>query len=164
MMTVVVWVAAVLVGLAVFLALVRIVRGPSALDRAVALDVLLSCLIGGVGLEAAYNRHGTTLAVLAVLALLGFVGSVTIARFAAGEELTGAIGADDGPGHPRDPEADDEVGGPDGGDVRGPDDDDARGLVDDEARGPDDDDEVGGPDSHDEARGPDDDEREQGFS
>jgi multicomponent Na+:H+ antiporter subunit F len=83
-MTVVLWIAATMLAVAAVLSLVRIVRGPSALDRAVAMDVLLSCAIGGIGLEAAYGRHGTTLPVLAVLALLGFVGSVAIARFGAG--------------------------------------------------------------------------------
>lgn len=83
-MTVVLWIAATMLGLAALLSVVRIVRGPSALDRAVAMDVLLSCLIGAIGLEAAYGRHGTTIPVLAVLALLGFVGSVAIARFGAG--------------------------------------------------------------------------------
>lgn len=86
-MTVVYWVVAVLLAVASLLALVRIVRGPGPLDRMVGLDVLLSCLIGGIGLEAAANRHGTTLVVLAVLALLGFVGNVAVARFAAGEHL-----------------------------------------------------------------------------
>lgn len=82
-MTVVLWVAASMLSLAALFALVRVVRGPSALDRVVAMDVLLSCLIGAIGLQAAYGRHGTTLPVLAVLALLGFVGSVAIARFGA---------------------------------------------------------------------------------
>ncbi len=84
-MTVVVWVVAAMLAVAAALALVRIVRGPGPLDRMVGLDVLLSCLIGGLGLEAAANEHGSTLPVLAVLALLGFVGSVAVARFAAGE-------------------------------------------------------------------------------
>nr|WP_246852463.1 monovalent cation/H+ antiporter complex subunit F [Patulibacter sp. SYSU D01012] len=74
-----------MLAVAALLAVVRIVRGPSPLDRVVALDVLLSCLIGAIGLEAAYDRHGTTIPVLAVLALLGFVGSVAVARFGAGE-------------------------------------------------------------------------------
>lgn len=82
-MTVVLWVAAGMLGIAALLALVRVVRGPSALDRVVAMDVLLSCLIGAIGLDAAYGRHRTTLPILAVLALLGFVGSVVIARFGA---------------------------------------------------------------------------------
>ncbi|EHN11355.1 Na(+) H(+) antiporter subunit F [Patulibacter medicamentivorans] len=85
-MTVVIWIAATMLGVAGLLALIRIVRGPAVLDRIVGLDVLLSCLIGGIGLEAAFNRHGTTLPILAVLALLGFVGSVAVARFAAGDE------------------------------------------------------------------------------
>lgn len=82
-MTVVLWVASAMLALASLFALVRVVRGPSALDRVVAMDVLLSCLIGAIGIEAAHGRHGTTLPVLAVLALLGFVGSVAIARFGA---------------------------------------------------------------------------------
>lgn len=82
-MTVVLWIAATMLGVAALLALIRVVRGPSSLDRVVAMDVLLSCLIGAIGIEAAYGRHGTTIPVLAVLALLGFVGSVAIARFGA---------------------------------------------------------------------------------
>ncbi len=85
-MTVVLWLSAAMLAVATFLTLVRIARGPSALDRVVALDTMLSCLIGAVALEAAYGRHNTTLAVLAVLALLGFVGSVVVARFAADDE------------------------------------------------------------------------------
>lgn len=85
-MTVVLWIAAGMLSVAGLLALVRVARGPSALDRVVALDVLLSCLIAGIGLEAAYNEHGLTLPVLAVLALLGFLGAVTVARFGADSE------------------------------------------------------------------------------
>ncbi|WP_320669097.1 monovalent cation/H+ antiporter complex subunit F [Patulibacter defluvii] len=85
-MTVVIWIAGAALGLGALMALVRVVRGPAVLDRMVGLDVFLSCLIGGIGLEAAFNRHGTTLPILAVLALLGFVGSVAVARFAAGDE------------------------------------------------------------------------------
>jgi multicomponent Na+:H+ antiporter subunit F len=81
--TVVLWIAASMLGIAALLALIRVVRGPSSLDRVVAMDVLLSCLIGAIGIEAAYGRDGTTLPVLAVLALLGFVGSVAVARFGA---------------------------------------------------------------------------------
>jgi multicomponent Na+:H+ antiporter subunit F len=98
-MTVVLWIAASMLGIAAVLSIVRIVRGPSALDRAVAMDVLLSCAIGGIGLEAAYGRHGTTIPVLAVLALLGFVGSVAIARFGAGLGDDDPDPGSDGPAH-----------------------------------------------------------------
>ncbi len=106
-MTVVLWICATMLTIGGFLALVRIARGPSALDRVVALDVLLSGLIAAIGLEAAYNQHGLTLSVLAVLALLGFVGAVTIARFGAGSEQEDAVDPDrselDGPGRPGGP-------------------------------------------------------------
>lgn len=67
------------------LALVRAERGPSMLDRSVALDILTSVLVGAVALEAAWARRTDGLPMLVALALVGFVGSVTIARFASVE-------------------------------------------------------------------------------
>jgi multicomponent Na+:H+ antiporter subunit F len=64
----------------------RISLGPTMLDRMVALDVLVAVLICGLALEAAINRHTTTLPILGVLSLLGFVGSVSIARFTRGSD------------------------------------------------------------------------------
>lgn len=84
-MTVVAWIAGSILGLAAALALVRLLRGPTIIDRAIALDVLLAVSIGVIAVEAATNRHGTTLPVMAVVALLGFVGAVAIARFVSGE-------------------------------------------------------------------------------
>ena len=76
----------VLLSVAALLALARIYRGPSLLDRIVGADLLLSTMLGAVGAEAAVNRHATTLPVLVVLSLLGFVGSVAMVRFAVREE------------------------------------------------------------------------------
>lgn len=75
--------AMLLVGAA--LAVVRIERGPSMLDRTIALDVLTATLVAVIALEAAWNERTDTLPILVVLAMVGFVGSVTIARFAAAE-------------------------------------------------------------------------------
>lgn len=69
--------------LAAVLTLVRVISGPTVLDRIVALDVLVSILLGLLGLEAAYNRHTTTIPIMLALALVGFVGSVSIAGFVA---------------------------------------------------------------------------------
>nr|WP_204034546.1 monovalent cation/H+ antiporter complex subunit F [Micromonospora qiuiae] len=68
------------------LALVRLYRGPSLMDRVVAADMLLATIVAAVGAEAAINRHATTLPVLVVLALLGFIGAVALVRFAAPEK------------------------------------------------------------------------------
>lgn len=76
--------AALLVAAAV-ITLFRVERGPSMLDRIVALDVLVSCLIGGLALVSLWSGRTDLVLVLTVLALVGFVGSVTLARFAAVE-------------------------------------------------------------------------------
>ncbi|MFI9642975.1 monovalent cation/H+ antiporter complex subunit F [Micromonospora sp. NPDC051925] len=76
----------VLLSVTALLALARIYRGPSLLDRVIAADLLLATMLGAVGAEAAVNRHATTLPVLVVLSLLGFVGSVALVRFAARAE------------------------------------------------------------------------------
>ncbi|MFV2100282.1 monovalent cation/H+ antiporter complex subunit F [Micromonospora sp. LOL_024] len=75
-----------LLSLTALLALVRLYRGPTLLDRVVAADMLLATILGAVGAEAAVNRHATTLPVLVVLALLGFVGSVSLVRFAVWDQ------------------------------------------------------------------------------
>lgn len=82
---------AAMLGVAALLELIRLVHGPSILDRAVALDVLLVSALTGLGAYAAYHRDPTILPTLLVLALLGFVGSVSIAKFVArrSEEHTG---------------------------------------------------------------------------
>ncbi|GLY21258.1 monovalent cation/H+ antiporter complex subunit F [Micromonospora sp. NBRC 101691] len=76
----------VLLSVTALLALVRIVRGPSLLDRLVATELLLATMIAAVGAEAAVHRQTTTLPVLVVLSLLAFLGSVALVRFAVGEE------------------------------------------------------------------------------
>ncbi|GHJ13235.1 MULTISPECIES: monovalent cation/H+ antiporter complex subunit F [unclassified Micromonospora] len=76
----------VLLSATALLALTRIYRGPSLLDRIVGADLLLAAMLGAVGAEAAVNRHATTLPVLVVLSLLGFVGSVSLVRFAVRAE------------------------------------------------------------------------------
>lgn len=66
---------------AVSLVLVRVVHGPTTLDRIVAVDVLLAVVVCAIAAEAAYTRDATSLPILVVLSILGFVGSVSVARF-----------------------------------------------------------------------------------
>ena len=65
------------------LCIVRIVRGPTMLDRTIAADVFVAACVGAIGVEAAIGRHSTTLPILVALALIAFLGSVSIARFVA---------------------------------------------------------------------------------
>jgi multicomponent Na+:H+ antiporter subunit F len=76
---------AALLAVAGSLTLVRIIRGPSTLDRMVATDVLLAITVAAISAEAAYTRDGTALPVLVVLSILGFTSSVGVARFVGRE-------------------------------------------------------------------------------
>ncbi|ROS23804.1 monovalent cation/H+ antiporter complex subunit F [Cellulomonas sp. PhB150] len=67
------------------LAVVRAEKGPSILDRTVALDIVVTTMIAAVALYAAVERRADVVPVLVVLSLVGFVGSVTVARFASVE-------------------------------------------------------------------------------
>jgi multicomponent Na+:H+ antiporter subunit F len=81
-MIVVAVIVGVLLAAATALTMIRIVRGPSTLDRIVATDVLLAIVVVALATVAAVTRDTTALPVLAVLSILGFTGSVSVARFA----------------------------------------------------------------------------------
>jgi multicomponent Na+:H+ antiporter subunit F len=81
-------VAGVMFGIGAIAAVVRIVRGPSILDRALATDVLLAIAMCGLAAEMAINRHTDTLVVLLVLAMFAIVGSIAIARFVAKQDTS----------------------------------------------------------------------------
>ena len=61
-------------------AAVRLVRGPTQIDRAVALDVLLAILVGIIVLTAAASGSSITLVIAVVVSLLGFIGSAGLAK------------------------------------------------------------------------------------
>jgi len=82
-MTYVGYACAVLLCLTGIMCLIRIVRGPTMLDRTIAADVFVAACVGAIGVEAAIGRHSTTLPILVALALIAFLGSVSIARFVA---------------------------------------------------------------------------------
>lgn len=73
----------VVFAVAALLTIVRIVRGPSILDRAVASDVLLTEVMCVLGAEMAINHHTRSLPVLLIIAAVGVFGSISIARFVA---------------------------------------------------------------------------------
>ena len=76
--------AATLAGLAFVLALIRFARGPSALDRVVAFDVLTIISITFIVLAALIEQRGIYLDVALVYALLSFLGVIAIARYLEG--------------------------------------------------------------------------------
>ena len=91
-MTAVYWAAYLMLGGGALLALVRVARGPSLLDRVVATDVLLVIVSAGLAVHAALARDPTVVPVLVVVALLAFVGSVSVARYVGGMLLRSRTG------------------------------------------------------------------------
>ncbi|HLU27704.1 MAG TPA: monovalent cation/H+ antiporter complex subunit F [Glycomyces sp.] len=85
-MTVAAYAVAALLAAAGAMTLIRIVRGPTTLDRIVATDVLLAITASAIAAVAAFTRDPTSLPVLVVLAILGFTGSVAVSRFITREK------------------------------------------------------------------------------
>lgn len=74
-----------MIAIGAILTIIRVEKGPSSLDRIVALDIISNILIIAVALDAAVNLRRETIPILAALALVGFISSVTVARYAAVE-------------------------------------------------------------------------------
>jgi multicomponent Na+:H+ antiporter subunit F len=86
MMNVIVWICVGLLAVGAAGAIVRIVRGPSLLDRMLASDVLLAVIASGLLLRAAVTGDMYNLIFVLVVAAVGFLGSVTVARSVATRE------------------------------------------------------------------------------
>jgi multicomponent Na+:H+ antiporter subunit F len=97
-MTVAVTIVAALLAAAATLVVIRLVRGPSVLDRVVALDTVLAIIVCGLATTAAYTGDSTTVPVLVVVSLLGFMGSVAVAGSLGPRESTGDLDAEGRPG------------------------------------------------------------------
>lgn len=70
-----------MLGVAGALCLLRMLRGRSFADRAVALDTLLVVVVCGIAVDAARTGSGIYLDVLVVAALLAFTGTTLVSRF-----------------------------------------------------------------------------------
>ena len=74
-------VALVLLGVSAVLVVVRLLRGPSGLDRLVALDVLVAEFLCGLVVHAVLTDDSALVPVVVAVSLVGFLGSTTVARF-----------------------------------------------------------------------------------
>lgn len=96
----------VLLAAGIGLALIRIVRGPSTLDRIVGTDVVLAIALSAIASEAAYTRDATGLPILLGLALLGAIGSIAVGRFVdPAAQDPRPVAEYDGRAEPHDPHA-----------------------------------------------------------
>ncbi len=68
-------------GLALAMNLWRLVRGPGASDRILALDTMVINVIGLIVLTGIASGSGTAFEAALLLAMVGFVGTVAYAKF-----------------------------------------------------------------------------------
>lgn len=86
MITMIVWVCSAMLAAGAAAAIIRIVRGPSLLDRMLASDVLLVVIASALLLRAAVTGDLINLVFVLLVAAVGFLGSVTVARTVAARE------------------------------------------------------------------------------
>ena len=79
-------VVGVLLTAAALMALYRIVRGPSLLDRMIASDMLLTTIILVVGAEMVYNSHTGNIPMMLVLATIAIFATVAVARYVSKQD------------------------------------------------------------------------------
>lgn len=84
--TVMLWIAGLLLTVSAVLAVVRMAAGPSSLDRVVASDVLVAVVIAVVAMQAFVTRETLGLPIIIGLTMLGFTGPVAMARLLARSE------------------------------------------------------------------------------
>ncbi|MDH4280218.1 MAG: monovalent cation/H+ antiporter complex subunit F [Acidimicrobiia bacterium] len=68
----------------------RLLKGPSLPDRIMALDLLLTSLMGAVVIDAVRRQDTSYLVLPVVLAIIGFTATVAAARFVEDEERFGS--------------------------------------------------------------------------
>jgi multicomponent Na+:H+ antiporter subunit F len=79
------WVTASIAGIGftvtAILALVRIIRGPSILDRMIASDVLLTTLMLVVGVDMVLRGHTDSIPLMTVLGATAVFATIVVARY-----------------------------------------------------------------------------------
>jgi len=73
-----------IIGLGIILASIRFVKGPTASDRVVALDVLTTITTAGLVFLSLIFDRSIYLDVSLIYGVLGFIGVLTIARYLEG--------------------------------------------------------------------------------
>lgn len=86
MTTVLVIIAAALFAVSAGAAVVRVILGPTILDRMLATDVVLTILLLVIGAEMVVNGHSRTLPIMIVLAGTAALSTVAVARYVSQQD------------------------------------------------------------------------------
>mgnify|MGYP002734344066 FL=1 len=80
-MTTFITISVVLVTIAMMVIIYRLIKGPNASDRVIALDTIGVCLISLVGLFSILVKTSFYLEIILLLAILSFIGTVAFSKF-----------------------------------------------------------------------------------
>ena len=83
-MTYIIYISLIFMAMGLIFAAIRFVKGPSAGDRAVALDTITTIGVAGLTLLAYLFHRFVYVDVALVYAVLGFIGVIVIARYLEG--------------------------------------------------------------------------------
>ncbi len=75
------WVTLGILVASIFVALIRLILGPSLPDRVVALDLISTLVIGIVAVDIVLSGQVVLLSVVMVLALVSFLGTIAFAHY-----------------------------------------------------------------------------------
>lgn len=81
MISIVVYICYVLLVVAAFFALKRVLQGPNMLDRAIGFDMLTTTTVGTVVLFSISNHTQLYIELMLIFSLLGFVGTVAFVSY-----------------------------------------------------------------------------------
>lgn len=84
-------VAAVLLAISAGLAVIRMVRGPSVLDRIMASDVVITVLLLTMGVEMVVDANMRTLPIMLALAATASISTIAVARYASRRKATADV-------------------------------------------------------------------------
>lgn len=85
---VLIWTAGALLAAGAVTAVVRIVRGPSLMDRMIASDVLLTTLVLAVGAEMVINQHANSVLIMIAITAVAAFATVAVARNVSKQDRT----------------------------------------------------------------------------
>ena len=80
------WIVGAMFAVGALFALIRMVKGPTIVDRMVASDALLTIAICVLGAEMVANGHTTNLPLMLALAMTAFIASVAVARYVSRQQ------------------------------------------------------------------------------
>ena len=81
MTTYAVLVCSVPLGIASVLAIWRLMRGPSVLDRIIGFDLLTVCIVGMMALVSIWWKTQVYIEMMIIYSLIGFIGTVTFVSY-----------------------------------------------------------------------------------